>query len=229
MINVYCDESCHLEHDSSKVMVIGALSCPISKVRFINEQIKELKYKHGISNYNEIKWVKVSESKIDFYKELVDIFFGYKYLTYRALVVSDKTKLKHNEFNQDHNLFYDKMYYLTLSTIIDTEEAYNIYVDIKDTHTYKKVKVLENYLRNKFHDRDGTIIKKIQPVDSIETNIIQLADILIGLTGYINRNLNSSKAKVELIQHVKSKTLISFNATSSYNSKKINIFMWDPI
>ena len=26
--NVYCDESCHLEHDNSNVMVIGAVYCP---------------------------------------------------------------------------------------------------------------------------------------------------------------------------------------------------------
>ena len=25
--NVYCDESCHLEHDNIPVMVLGAISC----------------------------------------------------------------------------------------------------------------------------------------------------------------------------------------------------------
>lgn len=26
--NVYCDESCHLEHDNSSVMILGAMYCP---------------------------------------------------------------------------------------------------------------------------------------------------------------------------------------------------------
>lgn len=28
MINIYCDESCHLEHDKQKVMAIGGIACP---------------------------------------------------------------------------------------------------------------------------------------------------------------------------------------------------------
>lgn len=26
--NIYCDESCHLENDGQKSMVLGAVSCP---------------------------------------------------------------------------------------------------------------------------------------------------------------------------------------------------------
>lgn len=31
--NLYCDESCHLEHDDSDVMVLGALIIPKDKGR----------------------------------------------------------------------------------------------------------------------------------------------------------------------------------------------------
>ena len=31
IFNVYCDESCHLEHDRQKVMVLGAIWCPLEK------------------------------------------------------------------------------------------------------------------------------------------------------------------------------------------------------
>ena len=34
--NVYCDESCHLEHDHQNVMALGAVWCPLDKVREIN-------------------------------------------------------------------------------------------------------------------------------------------------------------------------------------------------
>ena len=30
-INIYCDESCHLQNDKEPVMVIGAVYCPIEK------------------------------------------------------------------------------------------------------------------------------------------------------------------------------------------------------
>jgi hypothetical protein len=31
--NIYCDESCHLENDHQKVMVLGAVWCPFDKTR----------------------------------------------------------------------------------------------------------------------------------------------------------------------------------------------------
>ncbi len=31
IFNVYCDESCHLENDHRKVMVLGAVWCPFDK------------------------------------------------------------------------------------------------------------------------------------------------------------------------------------------------------
>ena len=36
LYNVYCDETCHLEHDNSNVMVLGAVWCPQSKLKEIN-------------------------------------------------------------------------------------------------------------------------------------------------------------------------------------------------
>ena len=36
LYNVYCDETCHLEHDNSNVMVLGAVWCPQSKLKEVN-------------------------------------------------------------------------------------------------------------------------------------------------------------------------------------------------
>jgi hypothetical protein len=75
-INIYCDESCHLEHDSSNAMVIGAISCDKDIASEINKRIKSIKQKHHVYKYAEIKWVKVSKSKIEMYKELIDLFLN---------------------------------------------------------------------------------------------------------------------------------------------------------
>ena len=34
-INVYCDETCHLEHDGHKAMALGAIWCPKDKIKEI--------------------------------------------------------------------------------------------------------------------------------------------------------------------------------------------------
>ena len=41
-LNVYCDESCHLENDHQKVMVLGAVTCPRDKAREIAVRLREL-------------------------------------------------------------------------------------------------------------------------------------------------------------------------------------------
>ncbi len=40
IFNVYCDESCHLENDHRKVMVLGAVWCPFDKTR-VEQLIEE--------------------------------------------------------------------------------------------------------------------------------------------------------------------------------------------
>jgi hypothetical protein len=46
-IKIFCDESCHLDHDASNAMVFGALACNGEKVKEIDAEIKALREKHG--------------------------------------------------------------------------------------------------------------------------------------------------------------------------------------
>lgn len=87
--NVYCDESCHLENDRQKAMVLGAVWCPKDKRWEIAERIREIKQKHGLERDFEIKWTKVSPSKLAFYQDIVDYFFDDDDLHFRGLVVPD--------------------------------------------------------------------------------------------------------------------------------------------
>ena len=73
--NIYCDESCHLEHDREKIMVIGGIKIKANSRRRINNDIKEIKNKHRISEYAEIKWNKVSSCNYKYFMDLIDYFF----------------------------------------------------------------------------------------------------------------------------------------------------------
>ena len=57
MINIYCDESCHLEHDKQKVMAIGGIACPNYAKFNVYKDIKKIKEKHSIMSYQEIKHI----------------------------------------------------------------------------------------------------------------------------------------------------------------------------
>jgi len=72
--NIYCDESCHLENDRQKSMVLGCVWCPERKTFAIAEHLRELKVKHGLKRSFEIKWTKVTPSKKLFYEEFLELW-----------------------------------------------------------------------------------------------------------------------------------------------------------
>jgi Protein of unknown function (DUF3800) len=88
IINVYCDESCHLEHDQSNVMVLGAVWCLKKNIAQHAHRLKEIRTRHNINSLFEIKWIKVSKSKVNFYLDVLDYFFDNSCLHFRALVVT---------------------------------------------------------------------------------------------------------------------------------------------
>jgi len=226
--NIYCDESCHLQNDNNKAMVLGAVWCLRDKKQEIFKRLREIKVRHGLPANFEVKWHKVSPAKVDFYINLVDYFFDDDDLHFRALVVPDKTKLQHHKFNQTHDDFYYKMYFDLLKVIFSPEYSYNIYIDIKDTQSQQKVDKLTEVLRNTHYDYDKSIIKKIQQIRSHEVELLPLADLLIGAAGYLHRGLQNNKAKQEIIKRIQERSGYSLQHSTLYREDKMNIFIWKP-
>lgn len=238
-INIYCDESCHLQNDKEPVMVIGAVYCPIEKKEEIFERLYSFKVKHNLipknkkndkdnRPYYELKWNKVSKSKIEYYKDVINYFFDDDDLQFRVLVVSNKTDINYEKFNHTHDTFYYKMYFGMLKAILNPENSHHIYIDIKDTKSKEKVHKLEQVLRNDKYDYSKEIIKKVQQVRSHEVEILQLADLLVGATAYVNRGLANSKAKNELINLIKHRSKYSLTKSTLLKERKFNVFIWEP-
>ena len=238
IINIYCDESCHLENDKEKVMALGAVYCPASKKSEIFQMLSELKKKHNLipknkknpndnRAYYELKWNKISLAKINYFKDVVDYFFADDDLNFRVLVVPDKSKLDYEKFNHTHDTFYYKMYFSMLKVILNPDKAHHIYIDIKDTRSREKVHKLEQVLRNDKYDYAKEIIKKVQQVRSHEVELIQLADLLTGAVSYVNRGLSDSMAKNILIEHIRHRSKYSLTKSTLIREHKFNIFLWE--
>lgn len=225
--NIYCDESCHMENDHQKVMVLGAIWCPIEKVQEISKRIREKKIGHGLSPAFEIKWTKVSPAKKKFYLDIVDYFFDDDDLHFRALIAPDKTLLQHDKFGQTHDEWYYKMYFDMLKVIINPEDRYRIYLDIKDTRGGIKIDKLHEVLSNAKYDFSREIIERVQIVRSHEIEILQIADILIGAISYLNRHLSGNEGKEALIARIKERSGYSLELTTLLRESKMNIFKWN--
>jgi hypothetical protein len=224
--NIYCDESCHLEHDQQKAMVLGALWCPSARVRDCNVAIREIKAAHGLNREFEIKWTKVSPAKLDFYRALIDFFFDNDHLHFRALIVPDKNRLKHEAFGQTHDDWYYKMYFDLLKVILEPGSTYGIFLDIKDTRSAGKVAKLHEVLTNNMYDFARSIVRNLQNVHSHEIEVLQLCDLLIGTVSYVNRGLTSSPAKQELIRRMRERSGYRLTWTTLLKEDKVNLFRW---
>lgn len=224
--NIYCDESCHLEHDHQPVMVLGAIWCPLEKVKEVNLSIREIKRKCGLAPSFEIKWIKVSPAKQAFYLELVDYFFDNKDLHFRALIVPEKSKLQHDLYGQDHDTWYYKMYFDMLKVILEPDGRYRIYLDIKDTRSAGKMAKLHDVLCNNMYDFQRQIIERVQTVRSHEVEPLQLADLLIGAISYVNRGLTGNSAKIALIKRLQEKSGYTLVQTNLLRENKLNLFVW---
>lgn len=227
VFNVYCDESCHLENDHQSVMVLGAIWCPLDKVREISVRIREIKAQHGMKPGFEIKWTKVSPARRQFYLDVVDYFFDDDDLRFRALIVPDKSRLEHGSFRQTHDEWYYKMYFDLLKVILSPEGRYRIYLDIKDTRGAAKIVKLHDILCNNMYDFSREIIERVQLVRSHEVELMQLADILIGAISYVNRGLIGNTAKVALVERMKRRSKYDLTRTTLLREEKINLFRWN--
>ena len=209
-------------------MVLGAVWCPRDKAREVAERIREIKQKHGLGRDFESKWTKVSPGGLRFYLDLLDYFFDDDDLHFRALVVTDKGKLRHADFQQDHDEWYYKMYFSLLKVLLDPQHRYRIYLDIKDTRGAEKVRKLEDVLRNAHYDFDRKLLESVQTVRSHEIELIQVTDLLTGIMSYANRGLETSPAKSALVERAKSRSKYTLLKTTLYREQKFNLFQWEP-
>ena len=213
--NIYCDESCHLEHDHKKFMFLGSVSSAYPQVKRHCKRIDELKRKHNF--YAEIKWSNVSMSKLRFYIDLVDYFFDTD-LRFRAIGI-EKSKIKCDDFNVSFDDFYYKVYYQLLNYNIDTLCHYNVYLDIKDTLSALKVRKLKEILNVRFG-----VFRNVQNMRSEESLLMQLADFLMGAISYnVNNEVKANPAKMQIIEKISKHAQLPDLCKTNY-SDKLNLF-----
>lgn len=228
-IDIYGDESCHLERDGVDLMVLGAVSVPHARTREVADAIRALKAQHGLARDFEIKWTKVSPAKADFYVGLIDLFGADPDLSFRAYVAHGKSQLRHADFVQDHDTWYHKMYYGMLLPLIQRRDAaFRIYIDVKDTRGGTKARVLHDVLSTKLWDSEHEIVERIQIVHSHEIEVLQLADLLIGAVGYRCRSLHANAGKNAVVARLEQVARTRLDYSTPLGAQKVNLFQWQP-
>lgn len=227
--NIYCDESCHLEHDGQRAMTLGGLCCPKSAIQKHSRALRQLKTEYGLDPHLELKWTKVSPGRQDLYHAVLDYFLSSADLRFRAVVVPDKKLLRHQDFDQDHDTFYYKMYFEVLRFFMNPSDHYSVYLDVKDTRSSGKAAKLREILSASLgeHRSTSTIVRCLQMVRSHESELIQLTDLLTGIISYANRHLHSSATKTGLARSLSDALGWELCSSTPLSATKVNIFVWE--
>ena len=233
--NIYCDESCHLEHDHQPIMGLGAVLCPLDRLADANAAIQALKVKHNARG--ELKWEKVSASRLPFYEELIDHFFQEPALRFRGWLVEHKERLNHDFFNSgSHDSFYYKMYHYLLEPLIqwpqpgEKPRTYRIYLDVKDTRSRLKVRYLGHVLRCRKRDPRKILVSRVQSADSGYLHLMQLTDFLLGALTYHNRPAppKPNPAKLACIRRIQRLAHSTLTRGTPPWEQKFNFFTFTP-
>lgn len=223
---IFCDESCHLQHDGADVMVLGALCCSTERAKQLTKHIKWLRHKH---NYlPELKWSKLNKHEWEFYRDILDMFFDAPDVCFKATVVLEKNTLNHQQYNSgSHSDFYYKMFYYTLRDFLVAGNQYRIYLDYMDTLGAEKTKKMCEVLRTGAFNKlqvEATI------VHSYEAQLIQVVDLFIGAVAYKNRNdiEKQSAIKNQFVSYLEDKIASPLDYATPPWERKFNIFRFKP-
>lgn len=212
--NLYCDESTHLQNDGHPYMIIAYVACPYNQLKQYKQSIKYIRAKHKFAG--EIKWSNISASQYHFYNDIVDFFFSND-LNFRAVIVN-KSQIDEQRDEFTYSDFYFRMYYQLLHHKIGLENNNNIYLDVKDTVSNKKLKILKDLLKH------NASLRSFQFIKSHESSLMQIADLLMGAINYKLRGLNKVTAKNKIIEKIETYCKKPINSSTPKNEQKFNQF-----
>lgn len=224
MIEIYCDESRQdlltSSNPTAVYTLIGSLWMT-KKIRLdMTESILALREEYKV--WGEIKWSKVSPSKIEFYKGLIDLFFGSQKMPYFRCILIDSRKVDNEKFNSgDCELGFYKFYYQVLAHWINANPInFRVFCDIKDNKDKDRLKTLHRVLQ---YTSNGKV-EAVQALRSSDTPMLQFCDFLLGMaSARLNDSVVQGSAKFTLIEYFEDRLGTKISPTYS-NVLKYNVF-----
>jgi hypothetical protein len=218
-ISIYCDESRHEGQSQQQYMVIGGLWLPRAKRLALLEGLHEIQKKHGITG--ELKWGKVSRSKLEGYKAIVDFIANREDVHFHCVVV-DKSQAQKDEKIQNDKQFGFWVFYLRcLKEWMGNGNQYYVSIDFKPESLHSGPRRLRAALERECVGRCW--LKSLECVDSCDNLFCQVADVMIGAVGYEQNTLRGSEAKTALTHHIASKFKRSLKDYDELSALRFNV------
>lgn len=221
---VYCDETLPDLLTSAKpegsFLMIGSLWLPAEMREEAKVRIAELRGKHAL--HGEMKWRKVSPSKLDFYGELIDLFMSFGLdMRFRCIAV-DHAAVDLKLLNGDAELGFYKFYYQVLHHWILDNNEYSVFCDLKLNRDRTRLPTLHKILR---HANKSSNILTVQSLPSAEVVLLQLCDVLLGAVSCrMNNRADIGEAKRAVVEHLEHRLNRTRLGPTGRAEDKFNVF-----
>lgn len=221
---VYCDETLPdlftSAHPDARFLLIGSLWLPADLREVVKARITGLRQQHGV--HGELKWRKVSPSKVAFYSDLIDLFMSFELnLRFRCIAVAHQ-EINLGFHNGDAELGFYKFYYQVLHHWILVQNEYTVFCDLKRNRDRTRLATLERVLNNA---NPTSIIRNVQSLPSSEVVLLQLCDVLLGaVSARINERTDLGAAKESVIAHLEQRLNRRRLGPTLKSEEKVNIF-----
>ena len=220
----FFDETGRLNNPIDRFFILGMVKS--LRPHKLNNFIKKIRDKNHF--YDEIKWNKVNKRNLDIMKIIIDNFFS-TYNTNFYCIVLQKDEMNFEKyFNNDFFKAYKSFTVLLLNRYIKKDEIVSV---VADHCPAPEKDEFEAKVRNYVNDHNKALsIHSVIRIHSKGSNLIQIADLLMGAVNYefkLKNNLikNPSKAKIDLLDYLKSKLSIN-DLSIGIDLAKFNIMIF---
>lgn len=225
---IYIDETSQTKH---RYLLLGAVTLPLLDQKAALDAMAKARMPELPAG--EMKWGKVSPSKLEAYRRVIDAFFwdgGLASADFHCIVV-DTSKLDDVRFNGGSREigFNKEIYQLASKCARLYPSLFHLYPDSRETtQRPEDLRQILNSGRRKQGDGRDWPFRRCQFRDSKDTPLLQLTDILLGSVAYqVNQHYraeNSSVAKQSLSQHVMNWANVSDPLRDTAKSGKFTIW-----
>lgn len=148
-----------------------------------------------------MKWKRTSRQSLPAYSAAVDYFFARSDLCFRVIVI-DQSRLDVNKYHGgDWERAFYVFYYELLHQWMTNQDSYTVLLDKIAPHHQSRIDLLNGILRTKLGAQASRL--GLHAVDSSETPLIQLADLLTGaVAASWCDDVPSGSPKDDLIRHI---------------------------
>lgn len=196
-------------------MVIGGLIIDEEEMPKFHDTLLGFRRETGM--FAELKWTKVSSLMLANYQRFVDYFFALNntdFLHFHALIV-DNHQTNHRKFSRgDRELGFYKFYYQLLLHSFGRrysregeDDRFIVHLDHRtSSYSLGTLKRVLNAGIAKRYSITSAPFVSIEPVDSKASELLQVADILLGAIGYQKNGYDllagGKESKKSLVRHI---------------------------